>query len=72
MDKTRGLQDGAGHLAGRREKEFFFAKKNQKIFAPVGGSTPSTRQPDKSLLLLFFRKEGLPCLPVAINFQGSP
>jgi len=34
MDKTRGLQDGAGHLAGRREKEFFFAKKNQKIFAP--------------------------------------
>jgi hypothetical protein len=39
-------------------KQFFFEKKNQKTFAifipPI--ATPT----DKSLLLLFFRKEDLP------------
>jgi hypothetical protein len=44
---------------------FFFEKKNQKTFAPGGwltfirGKVPH-RQKDKSFLLLFFKKEGLP------------
>jgi hypothetical protein len=35
---------------------FFFEKKNQKTFGPAG----SRLQENKSLLLLFFRKEDLP------------
>jgi len=38
---------------------FFFEKKNQKTFVPQHALPASPRQPVKSLLLLFFRKEDL-------------
>jgi hypothetical protein len=38
-------------------KRFFFGKKNQKTFVTLPAESASN---DKSLLLLFFRKEGLP------------
>jgi hypothetical protein len=39
---------------------FFFEKKNQKTFIPFGVFTHVAASPGKkSLLLLFFRKEGL-------------
>jgi hypothetical protein len=49
---------------------FFSEEKNQKTFVfwrpqqdPGHGQPPSMRRKDKSLLLLFFRKEDLPSLP---------
>jgi hypothetical protein len=47
---------------------FFFEKKNQKTFASGGHPTFRPWPESKSLLLLFFRKEGLsssPSLPEA-------
>jgi len=38
---------------------FFFEKKNQKTFASLRAPVRSPRQPNKSFLLLFFKKEAL-------------
>jgi hypothetical protein len=40
-------------------KVFFFEKKNQNTFGTSATFPASPRQPVKSLLRLFFRKEGL-------------
>jgi hypothetical protein len=58
-----GAKGGGGQGEGGRM--FFFEKKNQKTFVPSGTRlTNSPRQPEKSFLLLFFKKEVLvfPCL----------
>jgi hypothetical protein len=45
----------------KASKQFFFEKKNQKTFISYGMRfRRDPRQRHKSLLLLFFRKEGLP------------
>jgi hypothetical protein len=50
-----------GRVPGACEESvFFFEKKNQKTFALWRVLPASPRQPVKSLLLLFFRKEDLP------------
>jgi hypothetical protein len=47
---------------------FFFEKKNQKTFIPCGViHRHSACKDNKSLLLLFFRKEGLALSPHAIG-----
>jgi hypothetical protein len=46
------------HEEGR--KQFFFEKKNQKTFDPLGSALATPRlQSRKSFLLLFFKKEVL-------------
>jgi hypothetical protein len=44
-------------------------KKKQKNFAYLRAAAPPTPMPqsDKSFLLLFFKKEGLPLLPLKIT-----
>jgi hypothetical protein len=44
---------------------FFFEKKNQKTFTSLGRVLPgkAEAETDKSFLLLFFKKEGLPSEP---------
>ena len=45
----------------RQGKQFFFEKRTKKLLGALSRFFPeSPRQPCKSLLLLFFRKEGLP------------
>jgi hypothetical protein len=39
---------------------FFFEKKNQKLWLVNASGATRRLQTDKNLLLLFFRKEGLP------------
>jgi hypothetical protein len=41
---------------------FFFEKKNQKTFACAAADSPAAYAIDESFLLLFFKKEDLPCL----------
>ena len=48
---------------GKQGKRFFFGKKNQKNFCSLGCALQNHHDSsDKSLLLLFFRKEDLACL----------
>jgi hypothetical protein len=52
-----------------RRKQFFFEKKNQKTFVRYGQRRLSRllwrrRPTDKSFLVLFFKKELLPCRPL--------
>jgi hypothetical protein len=44
----------------RRKKLFFFEKKNQKPFMSLRMLPAGPRQPGKSFLLLFCKKEDLP------------
>jgi hypothetical protein len=49
------------HKKGSEARMFFFEKKNQKTFGTgVVFDAAAYTQTNKSLLLLFFRKEGLP------------
>jgi len=49
-----------GLLGGRQGKAFFCEQKNQKTFIGLARSFPkNSAQAYESLLLLFFRKEGL-------------
>jgi len=41
----------------KTKKLFFFKKKNQKTFVPLRVLPARPRQPGKSFLLLFFKKE---------------
>jgi hypothetical protein len=43
--------------AGVRKEEFFFEKKNQKTFEYSRALPASPRQPRKSFLVLFYKKE---------------
>jgi hypothetical protein len=58
-------------MAGR--KHFFFEKKNQKTFTPLGACrTLVVRNPtDKSFLVLFFKKELLPALLPRLASDGG-
>ena len=50
--------------AGKQGKQFFFEKKNQKTFGRLSRTLrKEPRQPPKSFLVLFFKKEllALPC-----------
>jgi hypothetical protein len=50
-------------MEGRGRKTFFFEKKNQKTFPALRDAYGGQRAPaDKSFLLLFFKKAGLPFL----------
>jgi hypothetical protein len=54
--------------ANARRKKFVLEKKSQETLPlQVGAGAPNTNAIEKSLLLLFFRKEGLPCLRAAGN-----
>jgi hypothetical protein len=51
-----------------RGKQFFFEKKNQKTFIPLREGLlagPGATYRSKSFLVLFFKKEQLPCCPYA-------
>ena len=53
----------ADAACGRRvqeSKQFFFEKRTKKLLRPVGCLLDENPTGSKSLLLLFFRKEGLP------------
>jgi hypothetical protein len=62
---------GAVGEVKRKEKMFFFEKKNQKTFpgrfarmCPRPSARSKPRSAFKSFLLLFFKKEALPSLPI--------
>jgi hypothetical protein len=59
---------------GTRKKAFFFEKKKQKTFGPWTEPFPKGRnQMSKSFLVLFFKKELLPCfLPCCFLQRPSP